>query len=39
LRQDALFKLDFTNGVLIYKSIKGRARQPAEPDFMTRTRT
>ena len=30
------FKLDFTNGVLIYKSIKGARANPTSPDFMTR---
>ena len=30
------FKLDFTNGVLIYKSIKGARANPQSPDFMTR---
>ncbi|HMB79186.1 MAG TPA: M14 family metallopeptidase, partial [Vicinamibacterales bacterium] len=30
------FKLDFTNGVLIYKSIKGARASPTSPDFMTR---
>jgi hypothetical protein len=30
------FKLDFTNGVLIYKSIKGARANPLSPDFMTR---
>jgi len=30
------FKLDFTNGVLIYKSIKGSRASPQSPDFMTR---
>jgi hypothetical protein len=30
------FKLDFTNGVLIYKSIKGGRASPQSPDFMTR---
>jgi hypothetical protein len=30
------FKLDFTNGVLIYKSIKGARASPQAPDFMTR---
>ena len=30
------FKLDFTNGVLIYKSIKGARANPQSQDFMTR---
>ena len=30
------FKLDFTNGVLVYKSIKGARANPLSPDFMTR---
>jgi hypothetical protein len=30
------FKLDFTNGVLIYKSIKGARANPTSQDFMTR---
>jgi hypothetical protein len=30
------FKLDFTNGVLIYKAIKGARANPQSPDFMTR---
>ena len=30
------FKLDFTNGVLIYKSIKGGRANPQSQDFMTR---
>ena len=30
------FKLDFTNGVLIYKSIKGARANPQSPDFMMR---
>jgi hypothetical protein len=30
------FKLDFTNGVLVYKSIKGARANPTSPDFMTR---
>src|SRR4029078_5892388 len=30
------FKLDFTNGVLIYKSIKGAGPNPQSHDFMTR---
>jgi hypothetical protein len=30
------FKLDFTNGVLIYKSIKGARANPQSADFMTR---
>jgi hypothetical protein len=30
------FKLDFTNGVLIYKSIKGARANPQANDFMTR---
>ena len=30
------FKLDFTDGVLIYKSIKGARANPTSPDFMTR---
>ena len=30
------FKLDFTDGVLIYKSIKGARANPLSPDFMTR---
>jgi hypothetical protein len=30
------FKLDFTNGVLIYKAIKGARANPQAPDFMTR---
>ncbi len=30
------FKLDFTNGVLIYKSIKGARANPTSADFMTR---
>ncbi len=30
------FKLDFTNGVLIYKSIKGARATPTSQDFMTR---
>ena len=30
------FKLDFTDGVLIYKSIKGARADPLSPDFMTR---
>jgi hypothetical protein len=30
------FKLDFTNGVLIYKSIKGAHASPQAPDFMAR---
>lgn len=30
------FKLDFTNGVLIYKSIKGARANPQATDFMTR---
>ena len=30
------FKLDFTNGVLIYKSIKGARANPQSPDFMVR---
>lgn len=30
------FKLDFTNGVLIYKSIKGARANPQSNDFMTR---
>ena len=30
------FKLDFTNGVLIYKAIKGGRANPTSPDFMTR---
>jgi hypothetical protein len=30
------FKLDFTNGVLIYKSVKGARANPLSPDFMTR---
>jgi hypothetical protein len=30
------FKLDFTNGVLIYKSIRGARANPQSPDFMTR---
>ena len=30
------FKLDFTNGVLIYKSIKGARANPTSNDFMTR---
>jgi hypothetical protein len=30
------FKLDFTNGVLIYKSIKGARANPQAPDFMLR---
>jgi hypothetical protein len=30
------FKLDFTNGVLIYSAIKGDRADPKSPDFMTR---
>jgi len=30
------FKLDFTDGVLIYKAIKGARANPQSPDFMTR---
>jgi hypothetical protein len=30
------FKLDFTNGVLIYKAIKGARANPQSQDFMTR---
>jgi len=30
------FRLDFTNGVLIYKSIKGARANPTSQDFMTR---
>ena len=30
------FKLDFTNGVLIYKAIKGGRANPQSQDFMTR---
>src|SRR5258708_22838545 len=30
------FKLDFTDGVLIYKSIKGARANPQSQDFMTR---
>jgi hypothetical protein len=30
------FKLDFTDGVLIYKAIKGARANPTSPDFMTR---
>jgi hypothetical protein len=30
------FKLDFTNGVLIYKSIKGARANPQSQDFMSR---
>jgi hypothetical protein len=30
------FKLDFTNGVLIYKAIKGARANPTSNDFMTR---
>ena len=30
------FKLDFTNGVLIYKSIKGARASPQAQDFMAR---
>jgi hypothetical protein len=30
------FKLDFTNGVLIYKAIKGARASPQSQDFMTR---
>jgi len=30
------FKLDFTNGVLIYKSVKGARANPQSQDFMTR---
>ena len=30
------FKLDFTDGVLIYKSVKGARANPLSPDFMTR---
>ena len=30
------FKLDFTNGVLIYKSIKGARATPTSQDFMSR---
>ena len=30
------FKLDFTNGVLVYKSIRGARANPLSPDFMTR---
>ena len=33
---DKNFKLDFTNGVLIYKSLKGAHADPRSPDFMTR---
>jgi hypothetical protein len=30
------FKLDFTNGVLIYKSVKGARQSATSQDFMTR---
>jgi len=30
------FKLDFTNGVLVYKAIKGARANPQSTDFMTR---
>jgi len=30
------FKLDFTNGALIYKSIKGARASPTATDFMAR---